>query len=208
MYKKLILIICLCFSISSLVVSPLDAHAKDDTVDDWLNKEQEQSDQSPNPAIEQSEERDQSDRMTFPFFKMLLALAFIIFLIYALAKFLNKRTRAFSGSRSLESLGGISVGQNRSIQIIKIGERLLVVGVSETIQLLKEISDENEIHQFLQEHEALEQEDLFAKSKQWFQSKQRDKNESFTSVLGKQLQKIKQDRKDTYSNVKKESRDE
>src|SRR5690606_19664621 len=103
---------------------------------------------------------------------MFIALIFIIFLIYALAKFINKRTRTFHGTRSLESLGGISVGQNRSIQLIKVGKRLLVVGVSDSIHLLKEISDEKEIQQFIEEREAsLQQEDIFTKSKQWLANK-------------------------------------
>lgn len=208
MYKKLIFIISFCFILSSLLHVPNIVNAKDETVDDWLKTEKEQSEQTRAPSLEQSE-KERSDSLSFPFFKMLFALAFVVFLIYALAKFLNKRTRAFSGSRSLESFGGISVGQNRSIQIIKVGERLLVVGVSDSIQLLKEISDEHEIQQFIQERETLEQEDLFAKSKQWLRSKQSNKNESFTAILDKQLKKIVQDRKNIYSNVKKkESSDE
>ncbi|MFA8437492.1 flagellar biosynthetic protein FliO [Pueribacillus sp. YX66] len=208
MYKKLIFIISFCFILSSLLYVPNIVNAKDETVDDWLKTEEEQSEQTRAPSLEQSE-KERSDSLSFPFFKMLFALAFVVFLIYALAKFLNKRTRAFSGSRSLESFGGISVGQNRSIQIIKVGERLLVVGVSDSIQLLKEISDEHEIQQFIQERETLEQEDLFAKSKQWLRSKQSNKNESFTAILDKQLKKIVQDRKNIYSNVKKkESSDE
>lgn len=211
MFKKLVLILSICLSFTSFIVSPNLASAKSETVDEWLQNDQ--HDEKENVPIVDSEdlqgERDTS--LSFPFFKMLVALAFIVFLIYALAKFVNKRTRAFSGSRSLQTLGGISVGQNRSIQIVKVGERLLVVGVSDQIQLLKEINDEHEIQQILQEHEShLDEDDLLSKSKEWLFNRSSSKNESFSSVLDSQFKKITQDRKKVYSDVKKqkESRDE
>lgn len=208
MYKKLILIV-VCLAVLISFNNSFVAKAKDETVDEWLKSEQTDGEKKPANATTESDE-ESSQSLSFPLIRMLIALAFIIFLIYALAKFINKRTRAFHGTRSLESLGGLSVGQNRSIQLIKVGDRLLVVGVSDTIQLLKEITDENEIQQFIQERQAtLEQDDIFTKSKQWLASKSTTKNESFTSLLDKQLKNIVEDRKKAYSNVKKkESRDE
>lgn len=211
--KKQILI-ALCFALIVGIQHPLAVTAKEKTVDEWLKSEQTESkdvqDKTSNSLNETDEES--TNNISFPLFRMFIALIFIIFLIYALAKFINKRTRTFHGTRTLESLGGISVGQNRSIQLIKVGKRLLVVGVSDSIHLLKEISDEKEIQQFIEEREAfLQQEDILTKSKEWIANKTigKAKGEKFTSILDKQLKKIVEERKKVYSSVeKKESKDE
>lgn len=87
------------------------------------------------------------------FFKMIFATIFVIALMYILLKFMNQRNRMFASKRGLiENLGGIGVGANRSVQLIKVGNRILVIGVGESIQLLKEIEDEGEIRDILNEH--------------------------------------------------------
>ena len=43
----------------------------------------------------------------------------------------------------------LTVGANRSVQLIKVGDRLLVVGVGENIQLLKEIEEGQEYDQII-----------------------------------------------------------
>lgn len=211
--KKRILI-ALCFAVLIGFHHPLGVAAKEKTVDEWFKSEQTETKDEQNKTTNSLTKADDesSHNISFPLLRMFIALAFIIFLIYALAKFINKRTRAFHGIRSLESLGGISVGQNRSIQLIKVGNRLLVVGVSDSINLLKEITDEEEIQQFIEEQQAsLQQEDIFTKSKQWLANKTKGtaKSENFTSILDKQLKKIVEERKKIYSKVeKKESKDE
>ncbi len=84
---------------------------------------------------------------------MIFALLFVIVLIYGLVKLMNKRNRLLKPFQYVENIGGTSVGQNRSIQLIKVGKSVLVVGVGETIQPLKEIEDEKEIEVILSQHE-------------------------------------------------------
>ena len=52
----------------------------------------------------------------------------------------------------MENLGGNALGANRSVQVIKVGNRLLIVGVGENIQLLKEIEDGQEYEQIISEY--------------------------------------------------------
>lgn len=85
---------------------------------------------------------------------MIGALLFVIFLIYALVKFMNKRNRLLKPFQYVENIGGTSLGQNKSVQLIKVGNRVLVVGVGDNIQLLKEIDDEREYKEILTQHEA------------------------------------------------------
>ncbi|MFN2746238.1 MULTISPECIES: flagella biosynthesis regulatory protein FliZ [Bacillus] len=90
----------------------------------------------------------------FDFVKMIGALLFVIFLIYALVRFVNKRNRLLKPFQHVENIGGTSLGQNKSVQLVKVGNRVLVVGVGENIQLLKEIDDEKECEDILKQHEA------------------------------------------------------
>ncbi|WP_143848869.1 flagellar biosynthetic protein FliO [Alkalicoccobacillus porphyridii] len=76
--------------------------------------------------------------------KLIGALALIIALLYGLLRFLSKRTKSFQQSQLLENMGGVPLGPNRSVQLIKVGDRVLVVGVGDSIQLLTEIDAEDE----------------------------------------------------------------
>lgn len=88
----------------------------------------------------------------FDFVKMIFALAFVLALIYFLLKFVKNKNRYISGTKYLENLGGTSLGQNRSIQIVKAGNRILILGVSDSIQLLKEIDDPAEMEIIMNEN--------------------------------------------------------
>jgi flagellar protein FliO/FliZ len=77
------------------------------------------------------------------FLKLLLALGVVLALILFLYRFLAKRTRAFQSVGLLRNLGGVSVGPNRSVQLVKIGDEILVVGVGENVQLIKTVEDQD-----------------------------------------------------------------
>ncbi|MFC4023139.1 flagellar biosynthetic protein FliO [Oceanobacillus longus] len=81
--------------------------------------------------------------LAFELVKMFFALVLVLALIYILIKFLNKRNKLFNQVKALDNLGGISVGQNKSIQIIRIGNQLYLVGVGDNVELLQEITDED-----------------------------------------------------------------
>ncbi|MFC4320170.1 flagellar biosynthetic protein FliO [Litchfieldia salsa] len=85
------------------------------------------------------------------FFKMIIALLFVISLLYFFLKLVNKRNKLFSKQKYMENLGGTSLGTNRSLQLIKVGNQVLVVGVGESITLLKEISQEDEVDDIVRE---------------------------------------------------------
>ncbi|WP_338555947.1 flagellar biosynthetic protein FliO [Paenibacillus sp. KS-LC4] len=74
---------------------------------------------------------------------VIFSLLLIIGLIIVVIKWLSRRNRAFGGTnRSLRSLGGISLGQNHSLQVVELAGRLYIVGVGENITLLDKIDDE------------------------------------------------------------------
>ncbi|WYP28548.1 flagellar biosynthetic protein FliO [Alkalihalobacillus sp. FSL W8-0930] len=106
--------------------------------------------------------------------KLIGSLALIIALMYGLVRFLGKRTKTFRQSQVLENIGGMPLGPNRSIQLIKVGDRVLVVGVGESIQLLKEIDSEEELDELKRIQEEQDQANLQVpaqKAFDWFRSK-------------------------------------
>ncbi|MGM7635830.1 flagellar biosynthetic protein FliO [Bacillus sp. Hm123] len=86
------------------------------------------------------------------FIKMIGALVFVVALIYLLLRFVNQKSRSYQKTKLIQHIGGTPLGGNRSVQIVKVGDRLLVLGVGEDIQLLKEISDQEEYERFLQQY--------------------------------------------------------
>ncbi|WP_346779403.1 flagellar biosynthetic protein FliO [Paenibacillus brevis] len=76
---------------------------------------------------------------------VIFALALIIALIVLVIKFLGKRNRILTQGGAIRTLGAVGVGQNKSLQVVEIGDRIYLVGVGENITLLDKITDVEEI---------------------------------------------------------------
>jgi len=75
---------------------------------------------------------------------VIVALVIVIILIVLTLRFLASRTRAWGQNRSLRSLGGIALGQNKSLQVIEVGGKVYLVGVGENVTLIDRIDDAEE----------------------------------------------------------------
>ncbi|WP_413381583.1 flagellar biosynthetic protein FliO [Alkalihalobacillus sp. 1P02AB] len=158
------------------------------------------------------------------FFKLFLAFGFIVFIIYFGLRFINKRTQNFRSSHYLQNMSGVSLGANRSIQLVRVGDKLLIVGVGETIQLLKEIEDEVEINKIISQHEQhlnkmtdvpVEKgfnwlkETMFGEralhSKQSLNNREHD---DFKQVLDNQLKEVSSSQKKLYDSLKERGRND
>ncbi|TCT26760.1 flagellar protein FliO/FliZ [Melghiribacillus thermohalophilus] len=115
----------------------------------FVNSEQDSGDTSETDTSLATGEQS----LTFDIIKMVLALVLVLALIYFLLKFLQKRTKMYQQVRTLENLGGISLGNNKSVQIVRIGKNIYALGVGDNITLLKEISDEETIHDLLNDQQ-------------------------------------------------------
>lgn len=82
--------------------------------------------------------------------KVIFFLLLIIGLFYGIMKMLSKKS-GFRFGRAMQSLGGVPLGQNKSIQVVEIGDSLYIVGVGDNIQLLEKIADADEAAR-LKEH--------------------------------------------------------
>ncbi|MGM7681689.1 flagellar biosynthetic protein FliO [Cytobacillus sp. Hm23] len=132
--------------------------------------------------------------------KMIFATIFVLILIYLLIKFVNKKSSIQSNLRYVENLGGTSLGSNRSVQLIKVGKRILVVGVGEDIQLLREIDNEHEVQQIVDDHhnklnQMVQPAHLVKKLISSRHNKQHEDDENFASVLKSQLDELSVERK-------------
>lgn len=136
-----------------------------------------------------------STSIVMNFIKMIFALLLVLALIYFILTFIKKRNRLFSNVHVLENLGGITVGTNKSIQLVRIGAKVYLIGVGDNVEMLQEITDEEIVHTLLEEEEQNAQSSTFIGAflqKGRFRSD--EKNKQFTSTLEKELNKIKDKR--------------
>ncbi|WEK56178.1 MAG: flagellar biosynthetic protein FliO [Candidatus Cohnella colombiensis] len=82
---------------------------------------------------------------------VLFILGIIITLIVLLLKFIGKRNRGWWMNRSLRSLGGHTLGTNKSLQIVEWNGRIYVLGVGNDITLLESITDPDTVAVLLAE---------------------------------------------------------
>ncbi len=191
----------------------------DESVFENIKKQDQIEDENDNPAVNNEEQITESEAETpdvsvsaFDFIKMFGALAFVLALIYFLLKFITKRNRLFHQGQGIVNLGGTSIGQSKSIQMIKVGNRVLVVGVGESITLLKEIDDEEESQNLIEEFERkqdqiVEPKDLVNKVMTTFTKNQKKlepkSSQTFSLQFNEQLKKLKDERAKQLEDVKR-----
>lgn len=86
---------------------------------------------------------------------VLFVLAIIVGLIVLTLRFFGKRNRGWWMNRSLRSLGGFSLGTNKSMQIVEWNGRIYVLGIGENVTLLESITDQELVAALLAEHDSL-----------------------------------------------------
>ncbi|WP_062048737.1 flagellar biosynthetic protein FliO [Bacillus sp. JCM 19034] len=141
------------------------------------------------------------------FIQTIAALAFVIFLLYMFLRFVGKRSQSFRSTQMLQNIGGAQLGTNRSIQIIRVNDRIFVVGVGESIHLLKEITDPEEVTKMIEQHQQkIESFDQpLDKVKSWFKKENRNEpqtsHDAFKQILTKQLKDVQQTQKKVHDEV-------
>ncbi|MBH0229284.1 flagellar biosynthetic protein FliO [Halobacillus yeomjeoni] len=99
-----------------------------------------ETDEVPVEGLENSES---SPSLVWTILRLILVLLFILALIYGLLKFFNKKNKLFNRNRTMENLGGMTLAPNRSVQAVRIGEKVYILGVGESVQMITEIEDES-----------------------------------------------------------------
>ncbi|KAB7708062.1 flagellar biosynthesis protein FliZ [Bacillus aerolatus] len=155
-------------------------------------------------------EKERAVGVTFwDFLKMIGALAFVLALIYFLLRFVNQKSRSYQQTKLIQHLGGSPLGGNRSIQMVKVGDRILILGVGEDIQLIKEIDDEQELTRFIDHYseqmdQMLQPQDVITKLISKWKSKETPtdgKQDEFKKMFESKLSEMKRSRNQTISKM-------
>ncbi|GLY10476.1 flagellar biosynthetic protein FliO [Pseudobacillus badius] len=197
-------------------VSVAQAEPFDNNVKDCLQSPEKCGQQKEQPKKEkqgsqnQQLEAEKTVGVTiWDFVKMIGALIFVLALIYFLLRFVNQKSRSYQQSKLIQHLGGTPLGGNRSIQMVKVGDRILIVGVGENIELLKEINDETELARFVdhynnQAEQMLQPQDIVTRLMNKRKGKEEGDNEKqdpFKQILAGKLSELKQSRQQAISKM-------
>ncbi|WP_379965661.1 flagellar biosynthetic protein FliO [Ectobacillus sp. sgz5001026] len=190
-WNKLLLSFLLVF----LVCSMPSAKAKEGTVYQQYNDTSSQQKNTPaasSPAPAPS---------VVPYiFQFIGSFVLIIVLIYVLSKVLSKKATKIRDSGPFHAIGSYSLGNNRSVQLLMIGNTMYIVGVGENIGLIRTIPPGEEQKELLEaiasatdENEAKWTLQSFASAEKW------------NAILKQQMRKL--DRNTLPRNKDKEPKD-
>lgn len=132
------------------------------------------------------------DVSLFPYLlKVVFFLIIIGVLIYLLIRFLSQQSRQSSAGLPLRLLGGVALGQNRAVQIVQVGKKILILGVGQDVQVLSEIYDEEEVAEWMTQEQATPT--IGGLLSKW---KKREKHDSqpFDALFEEQLIQLKESR--------------
>lgn len=209
-FKKFVLAILLGLTVILTVGPAIHTSAENvnQSVDDYFKQEAKQSkDQEMNSKktkqkAQNSEQAPEQVGFSFgDFFRMIAALLFVIMLLFLLLKFINKKNKGYQQGRMIENMGGTPLGGNRSVQLVRVGEKILVLGIGDSVQVLNVIDEKEEYNRLIEEHnEKLNQQaapvDIISKAmNKWNKRNLENDKSSFSSILKNQLDEIKKDRK-------------
>ncbi|MWC26556.1 flagellar biosynthetic protein FliO [Paenibacillus sp. MMS18-CY102] len=82
--------------------------------------------------------------MTGNLVSVLIALAVIVGLIVLVIRLLSRRNRGWGANRALRTLGGVALGQHKSLQVVELAGKVYIVGIGEDVRLLDKIDDPEE----------------------------------------------------------------
>lgn len=134
------------------VSNPSSVAAVNSNVIDWVDEKQ-PSVQTDVKEKEGSSEINTSEGKSFILIigQLILYTLLILVLIYGLIKFLALRQKNLQPHQAVKLLGGTPLGNNKSLQLAKVGEHVFLVGVGDQVTLIKEFSGADEINSIEQD---------------------------------------------------------
>jgi flagellar protein FliO/FliZ len=218
-YLKIILFFILCYAVATPYTEIAVIAAPDNgsqSVDSYFNtkdrkSETENIDQTNNNSISDPDENETNDvGITLgDIFRMVFALLFVAGLLYGLLRVINKKNRGYQHGQTIENLGGTPLGGNRSVQMVRIGEKIYILGVGDSVQLLNVIDDKEEYSKLIEEHnQKLELQiapmDVAVKlMNKWKVKSAKQTSHSFRSQFQEQLEQLKEERKKVTKEMSK-----
>lgn len=215
-----LIIVSLLLLLLAAAPAAAETDAGNKSVDEYYqnkeSSEHERADEAEQDGLKQEEAPGDMVGITaFDVFKMIFALLFVIILLSLLLKFVNKKSRSYSTGKMIQNLGGASLGGNRSLQVVRVGEKILVLGVGENVQLLDLVEEEREFNRLIDEYnEKMGQEPshpaIVSKLAESWKEKRKGGPPAFASQLSAQLDEMILERKALKEKLRKKgsARDE
>lgn len=167
------------------------AHASEKTVYDNFHKN---SQQDKNLSPTKTETKTPS--MGLYVLQFIGSFLLIIGILYVILKFVSRKTKMLNGGGVFHAIGGHSLGNHRSLQLLMVGDTLYILGVGESINLIQMIPPGEEQTKLL-ESVAQTQVDISEKWKgKWDFLTRKTKQEKWDAQLTQQLKDMKSDNQD------------
>ncbi|PUB14662.1 flagellar biosynthetic protein FliO [Paenisporosarcina sp. OV554] len=146
MIQKYVIAIILVFAF--LVVSiPNPVDAKEPMASDWVKKKQTDDQSEPEETEDSTVSNTSEDKsLVVIIIKLIFYTLLILVMIYALIKFLALRQKKLQPNQAVKLMGGTPLGNNKSLQLVKVGKKVYLIGVGDQVTLIKEFSESDEIN--------------------------------------------------------------
>ncbi|AZU64165.1 flagellar biosynthetic protein FliO [Neobacillus mesonae] len=181
-WKKWLGIIMVSLLVSILPLSSVQA--KEGTVYEQYEKK--------TPAGEKTSDQnhDLQNPSIVPYaFKFIGSFLLILILLFIVLKYLSKKTGMNGRGGPFHALGGHSLGKNRSLQMVMIGDTLYILGIGEEVNLIRTIPPGEEQRKLL---ETMAEKPLDTVSK-WSSQLKKSSQEKWDELLLKKLKEVKSD---------------
>ena len=84
---------------------------------------------------------------------LLIVFAVVLWAAYSVSQWFGGRMNRLQAANGAAIVGAVSLGGNRQVVMLKVGERILLLGVTDQqINLLQEVTDEEQVRQLLEQH--------------------------------------------------------
>lgn len=120
---------------------PLAVQASPNVVE-WLNND-EPAEETPAEPVEVAPVEEKS--LAGILIQLVLYTLLVVAMIYGLIKFLAARQKNLMPNQAVKLMGGTPLGNNKSLQLVKVGGQMYLIGVGDEVNLIKEFSDAAEI---------------------------------------------------------------
>src|SRR5690625_77031 len=67
------------------------------------------------------------------YIQMFVVLMIIIVMILLFVRFLSRRNKLWLSNHAIQTLGGVSLGQNKSLQLVEVGQSIYLIGIGEDV---------------------------------------------------------------------------